>query len=366
MKKRNAVIAVASVITLVAALRLAAPFMVEYMLNERWLTQLGDYRGHVGDVDLAIWRGAVRIENAHIEKTHGKEWVDFIIMPLADIAISRRALLNGAVRLDIILDQPEVNFVDAKDPADRQVGKGFNWRVIPEDILKFSIEHIEVQGGTLAFRNFTSEPQVNLQARNINGVATNLTNIKNKEGENVSTAEVTATIFDDSSLFAKAEFDPFDLHSFIFAGEVEIADVTHLNNFAQAYANLDFTSGQGKLTMELEAKDGQLSGYAKPSFEDVEIADWEQDVERQEENLFRVAWEGMVGFVGSIFTNPTEDQIATRIDISGSIPDKPEINMWGAVFGIVRNAFAEAINTSFEDITPLEVPGEKDADNDEN
>lgn len=365
MKKRKLKIVVISLVALVVVVRLAAPLVAEYLLNEHGLTNLGDYRGHVDDVDLAVWRGAVRLQNVHIEKTHGREWVDFIVVPVADISISRRALIRGAVRLDISLEKPEINFVDAEDPEDRQVGEGFAWRVIPEDILSFSIENIEIREGTLTFRNYTSDPKVNLRAQNINAVATNLTNIRQEEGENVSTAEVRATIFDDSSLFATAEFDPFDLRSFIVAAEVEIADITHLNNFAQAYANLDFKTGGGRLVMELEAKQGVLNGYLKPAFENVEVADWEQDVERQKDNPLRVAWEGIVGFMGSLFTNREEDQIATRIDISGSIPDNPEVNTWSAVFGIVRNAFSEAINTSFEDITPLQVPGEEEKKGDD-
>ncbi len=351
VRSKAFVIGCAFIVVLIA-LRIATPFALELYLNKRVLPDLGDYSGHVEDIDLALIFGKFHVENLRVEKAVGKDQIDFLVVPLLEVALSRRALLNGAIRAKIYSEELQVNFVDAENPEDVQSGKGLDWEILPEDFIKFTMEEIELRRAQIAFRNFTSEPPVNLQATNIHLYATNLTNVADKEGKRVAVAEVTATLFDNSPLSFSASFDPFNLQSFAFAGEIDVKDLTAINDFAQAYGNLDFKSGQGELIMELEADQGQLTGYAKPLFKNVEIADWKQDVERQGDNPLRLMWESITGFVNQLFTNPTTDKFATRIEISGDISNT-EINTWGAVFGIVRNAFVNAINDNFDNLTPL-------------
>ena len=52
---------------LLIVLHLALPHLVRNYLNEK-MADMGDYQGHVEDVDLAWWRGAYRVEGLLIEK----------------------------------------------------------------------------------------------------------------------------------------------------------------------------------------------------------------------------------------------------------------------------------------------------------
>ncbi len=49
----------AGLVLLLVALHLALPYVVRDYLNER-LANMGDYRGQITDVDLALWRGAYK------------------------------------------------------------------------------------------------------------------------------------------------------------------------------------------------------------------------------------------------------------------------------------------------------------------
>lgn len=342
---------VLGIVAALLALRIAAPFVLEYYLNEHRLADLGEYTGEVKDVDLALWRGAYRLEEVHIEKTSGTQRVDFLKVPVADISLSWRALLKGRIRSDLHVEAPELNFVDGEDPQEQQTGTGFEWD--PEGIIDFVFEKITIRNGTLAFRNFTSDPPVNLQATHINLTATNLTNIADEEGRRVATLEVEAKILQGSDFSAKAEFDPFEYTSFLFACEMTLEDLTQINDFARAYGNLDFKSGHGEMVMELEAKDSMLTGYIKPAFKEVDIFNWQQDVESEDANPFQALWEGIAGNLSALFSNQKTDALATRIDISGELPDEASMDTWAAVWGVVSNAFVETINTNFEHITPL-------------
>lgn len=58
MKKRYAIPlgSLAALLLLLLALHLALPYLVRDYLNGK-LADMGDYRGHIADVDLALWRG---------------------------------------------------------------------------------------------------------------------------------------------------------------------------------------------------------------------------------------------------------------------------------------------------------------------
>lgn len=356
MKRRTKLFLLVGALSVLVGIRIALPYGLEYALNHRVLADLGEYEGHVADVDLALWRGGMHLEGLRVTKVTGVDEVDFLRVPAVEIAISRRALAAGEVRLRVTLEGPEVNFVDAEEPEKRQSGAGFNWQIIPKDMLKLSLERVEMHDGAIAFRNFTSDPPVNVRVTNIDFVATNISNIEGKPGELVASAEVTADVFAESPLSAKAQFNPLDVRNFIFALDVDVKDLTKLNDFARAYANLDFARGHGTFTMELTADEGSLDGYLKPAFENVEIMDWEQDVEQQGDNPLRLLWEGFTGLVSALFSNPETDKLATRVTIEGELPEGADVNVWSAVWGIVRNAFAEALNTNFDHTTPLAVP----------
>lgn len=68
-----------------------------------------------------------------------------------------------------------------------------------------------------------------------------------------------------------------------------------MNDFASAYGKFDFKAGTGDVVIEAQAEKGQLTGYIKPLMRDVEVFDWQQDVENKDKNIFRSIWEAVVG-----------------------------------------------------------------------
>ncbi len=67
-------------IVLLITLHIALPYLVRNYLNER-LANMGDYRGQITDVDLALWRGAYKINGLKIVKIEGQVPVPFVSAP---------------------------------------------------------------------------------------------------------------------------------------------------------------------------------------------------------------------------------------------------------------------------------------------
>ena len=341
-------IVVLVVVVLLVVLRLALPGFVLDALNEN-MEQMGEeYRGEVGDVDIAIFRGAYRLSDVTIRKVQENEQVPFFHVPEVNISMQWRPLIRKqilAVKVQLI--DPEINFVDAEQEEAQQFGTQVNWRDALQETLQVDIDEFHVQNGTAIFRNFSSEPPVNIRAEDINLTAYNLTNARNPEGARDATLQGTATFLQHAPLEVEAAFDPLlRMESFDFRLRVTDVDLTRLNDFAEAYGKFDFSSGQGDLVVEVEAVDSQLSGYIKPLLHNVEVFSYEQDVQNEEKGFFQGLWEAVVHGGQEVLENQSEDQLATQIEVSGSL-DNPDISPLQAFFSILRNAFVEAFTAQF-------------------
>ncbi|HKZ09704.1 MAG TPA: DUF748 domain-containing protein [Rhodanobacteraceae bacterium] len=354
MQRRSRIIllwSLAAVVVALIGLRIALPSIVRHALNQR-MDHMGDYHGHVEDVDLSLWRGAYGLDGLKIVKLSGKVPVPLLQTPHMDIHLSWRALIHGAIRASVEFDRPVLNFVDGNSGAGSQAGTGVDWRAQLQHLIPIRLDEVKVDDGTVTFRNFVSSPRVDIKAIRVNAVVTNLTNADRSGGRRVADMHATAQVLGEAPLETSASFDPLgNAVDFTFKLRILHIDLTKLNDLARAYAKLDFASGNGDFVMELNARDGRLDGYAKPLFHDMQIFSWKQDVKDEHENPFEVAWQALAQGITSIFTNHKKDQFATRVPISGSIDDK-KIGTWRAIVNVLHNAFVKAYTPQLENLHP--------------
>lgn len=329
-----------------------APFLIRYHLNQNVFRDMGNYTGKVEDVDVKWLSGSYRLQNLVLWRKGGNQDVPFFRVENLSIGLSWDAILSGAIRAGVVVEDAELNFLDANRVEKRQSGKGTDWLDVLEELLPTTLHRVEINRSRITFQNFDAEPIVDIQAHDIEALITNLTNVKDRDGQRVATADLAAKILGNASIEAQAHFDPFDFNDFIFAAEIQQIDLTRVNSLTAYYANVDFASGHGSIFAELTAREGKLSGYIKPLLEDVDVVSWEQDVKEQGDNPLQLLWEGAIGFIKTLFTNSKTQQFATQIDIEGTL-DEAEIKSWQAVYGVIRNAFVEAVDARFEELTPL-------------
>jgi hypothetical protein len=331
------------------ALHFALPVLVRDYLNDK-LADMGDYRGHITDVDLAWWRGAYRINDLSIVKADGKVPVPLLHAPLIELAVSWKALWEDrAVVAQVQFEQPEVNFVDGgADKQASQTGQGTDWRAQLTKLLPITLNEVRINQGVVRFHNFTSSPPVDLQATHVNASIYNLTNVSDEQGKRVARFEGTAQLFDHAPLESSASFDPLqNFDDFQLKLRTTDIDLTRLNDFAAAYGKFDFKAGSGDLVVEASATGGQLSGYIKPLLRDVEVFNWEQDVTAKDKGFFRSIWEALVGGGETLLKNQRKNQFATRVELSASV-HQHAISALQAFMAILRNACIEAFNPRVE------------------
>ena len=76
--KRPLTIAVLLVLLLLIGIRIALPSMVKDYLNGK-LADMGDYRGYITDVDIALWRGAYSLHAVDVSKIDNSVPVPFFV-----------------------------------------------------------------------------------------------------------------------------------------------------------------------------------------------------------------------------------------------------------------------------------------------
>jgi hypothetical protein len=356
MKRRySAPVAIIVVILLLLLIaHIALPYVIRDYLNGK-LDRMGDYHGQIADVDLALWRGAYRINGLKIVKVSGKVPVPLLDAPVIDLAVSWQALWyeHGIVARVIFL-RPELNFVDGGNRQASQSGAGTNWHDQLEKLLPVTLDELRIEDGRIRFHNYQSNPPVHLSANAVNASLYNLTNVADEKGERVARFEGGARLFDQAPLEVEASFDPFtDFEDFQLRLRASDVELRRVNDFASAYGKFDFNRGRGTLVIEAKADNGRLSGYIKPLLRDVDVFNWQQDVQETDKSLFRSIWEALVGGGETVLKNQDKDQFATRVDLSGNI-HRQDISALQAFLGILRNAFIQAFNARYERSAPKE------------
>ncbi|HUR27948.1 MAG TPA: DUF748 domain-containing protein [Planctomycetota bacterium] len=318
--------------------RLALPKFVRDSVN-RTLDRNPLYDGRIGDVSLHLWRGAYSIEEIRLVKTTGTVPVPFFAARRIDLALDTRALMSGKLVGHVKMESPELNFVDSDDASKSQTGAGGPWLQTIRDLFPFDINGTEIEGGSVHFRAFGTDPPVDVYLTRLVGSIENLTNVHDDITPMFSTVSVQGLAMDDARFEYAMKLDPFSYRpTFQLAVRLIGLDITKTNALARAYGNVDFESGWFDLVVELDVKEGRLEGYVKPLFRDLEVFDLARDARA---NIFLVFWEALVGAATNVFKNQSRDQVATVIPMHGEL-SAPSPDFLATISNVLRNAFVRA------------------------
>ena len=111
--KRKVAIVIGAVVLLLVGARVALPYIVEDYTNKK-LAALDSYDGHVGDIDIHLWRGAYSIDDIVIVKTGAARPVPFFRARDLDFSVEWKSLWRGSVVAEATFESPELNLVQSR------------------------------------------------------------------------------------------------------------------------------------------------------------------------------------------------------------------------------------------------------------
>jgi hypothetical protein len=344
MTQRNRIFAALGIlVALLVAARAALPHFAKDVVNRK-LMALESYDGHVGDVDLALWRGAYRLDGVRIVKTGSKQPEPFFDGERVDFAVEWRSLLRGRLVARCEMWSPKVNLVRADSKEQSQLGTEVNWADELERTFPFRFNTIVVHDGIATFRAPGISSKDALKATNIDGQITNMTNVTDSGKATFAGFEATAAVLDTGTAAVAGSANPlaksptFDVNL-----TVKGVKLPKVNPWLREYIKADAEAGDFELYTELAAADGKFRGYAKPIMKDVDI----YSSEEPESNPLKRLWEGIVDFAAEVLEDQDTEQVAARIPFSGTIQD-PDAGILETVVSVMHNAFVSAFARSLE------------------
>jgi hypothetical protein len=345
-----------ALVVLLVAVRLAMPTFLRWYVN-RTIDQSPLYDGQIGDIEVHLYRGAYTIDDIRLIKTSGNVPVPLFSAKRMDLAIEWGALLHGKVVGRVLMEKPELNFVDAGDEASSQTGVGGPWMDILNSLFPFDLNKAEIRDGSIHFRAYERKPPVDLYITDLQATVDNLKNIRDETTPLLATVTAEGLAMNHAKFQYEMKLDPFSYKpTFEMAMRLIGLDVTKLNDFARAYGGIDFEKGSFDLVVEVEAKEGLLEGYVKPLFRNLTVLSVPKDI--KEDNPLELFWEAVVGVTTKLLSNPPRDQLATNIPLRGDM-SAPQTNVFTVVMNVLRNAFIRAYlpklqGTVAQDINPLQ------------
>jgi hypothetical protein len=212
---------------------------------------------------------------------------------------------------------------------------------IIRDLFPFRINGAVVRNGSIHFRAFQTARPIDVYLSDVQASIDNLTNIRDETQPLVSTVQATALVMGQARFEYKMTLDPFSYRpTFHMAARLLGLDVTKINDLALGYGNFDFKRGWLDFVVESDAKEGQLTGYAKPLFRNLKLFSLSQDI--KEDNVLQFFWQALLGATTSVFKNQSRDQFGTLIPFHSDVSGQTTTDLLATVGNILRNAFVRA------------------------
>lgn len=342
--KRTTKILIAVVVLLVIA-RLLLPYFVLRYINKT-LTDMGDYTGHVEDINIQLIRGAYQLDNLRIRKINGKIKEPFIFIPKTDLSVEWKSLFKGKLVSEVECYEPEINFAFSENEASSQTGANVNWTAYLKKMLPISINRFAVINGKVNLTNLVTQPRADLSLQKFQAEIRNIRNVddtgKKLPSPVVASGDVPGyggTMKFSANMNLLKETPDFD-YNLLFT-DIQLVKV---NSLAREYANIDFERGTMSVYSEMAMLDGKLNGYLKPLTKGMRIFKLNEHEGRSVGKFFTE----LLAQVGTaVLKNQKRDQVATRIPLSGTV-DNIETFTWPTIFGILRNAYIEAFRGEFD------------------
>lgn len=362
--KRRLVLGLVAVAAILAALRLVAPVVIRTWINNRLATS-EPYRGRIGDVSLALWRGSYGMSDILIEvdRDGSGSFTPILMITELTIALDWSRLLRGEWVGTIEIEGPKLSIVpepgeqkpmvppppEAVPPEDQAATPPAKPGEAPErwqdqirNLVILRLDRIVVRDGDIEYR----DPARGFAAHlgDVSGTVSHL--VLGPQASDPATFHLGGTTAGGGSLSIDGNLHPLrEQPTFTVKAAIEGVELTGLNEITRHFDHLTFANGTFSCYVELTAADGAINGWVKPIFRDLDVKSFRDQEGSTAVQLF---WEAVVPIAEFILENDEKNQHAAKVPIEGRIDD-PRTDPWDVLTSSLRNAFIQAIIPGFND-----------------
>jgi hypothetical protein len=204
------------------------------------------------------------------------------------------------------------------------------------------LKQIDLTNSRLNFKDEGAKPPYTLYVSDMNLA---VTNFSNHRSNGLSNIDMTGKFMGSGAMHLWGNFLASGTGpQFLVNVAIFRTDLPSLNPLLRAQGKVEVAHGYFTLYSQLGVKNGQMSGYVKPLFSDLQVYGHEQE---KNKGLLHKAKEAVLDVAAEIFKNRRTQKVATVVNLSGSLKN-PNVSTWQAFVEVVRNAFIRAILPGFD------------------
>jgi hypothetical protein len=355
LKRKRTLCILSAVIVVLVLIRLALPFIALHYANKT-LANIKGYYGHIEDIDIALLRGAYKVDSVYLNKKDSATQIQtpFFSAQSIGVGIEWRAIFQGSLVAEIVLEEPVLRFTRDKVEPKQIIKDSTRFTRLLDEFMPLHINRFEITNGKIQYIDQGSKPPVDIAMTNTYVIAQNLRNSYDSTKLLPAKIDGRANVYDGTFSF-NVNLNPLaNSPTFDMNAEIKNTNLAKLNDFFKAYANIDVNKGIFGMYTEAAANEGKFKGYVKPLIKDLDVLGKED----KKDGLGQKIWEGFAGTIAQLFKNQAKDQLATKIPFEGNLKD-PKTNIWSAIWSILKNAFVQALKPSVDNDININSIGEK-------
>lgn len=249
---------------------------------------------------------------------------------------------------EFLLEDVKADYVYRKHPRDdarREEAAKVAKEAQQKSELVVYVKHGKMLHSDFGFVNKSTSPEYRVFMTDVNAELDNFSNRLKDLNEGDAVAKVTGQFMGSGRTVAAGRFERENPNpAFDLDVRIVKTDLKSFNEVLRAYGDVDVSKGAFSFFSQLGVKDGQITGYVKPIFGNVEVYDPKQD---EDKAMTRKVYEAVVGGVVELLKNPKREQVAAEADLSGPVKN-PKADTWQVVGTLIQNAFFKAILPGLE------------------
>jgi hypothetical protein len=263
------------------------------------------------------------------------------------VGVDWRRLLHRELGVGVRILRPKITFVAEKKEAPETAHAALDISKQLKDLFPFEIERVEILEGEVLYRDEAAPERGVVWIHRLALAAENLSNRTRPKGARPATVSAKGVVGDTGRMDLFVSADPL-ASPLAFAGRFKVVDLemSELYGLIEPQTKLQIPAGTLNVFAEFTAKGGHIKGGIKPVLKNIEVRPGQGGTW----NAVK-AWAANLGVKLASDRVPDRNAVATTIPITGPMAD-PDVQLWPAVLGVIRNAFVEGVASGFSNLPP--------------
>ena len=344
---RRLLIIVGILVVLVVVVRLVLDPIAGYA-TRKGLDKMDGFRGDFEHVHVTLFGPGYTISRLKLIEDPGGSWkTPVFYAESVHVGVDWRRLLHGKIIAAVRIVEPKIDIISKKEEAPKPKKAAPDLSVQLPHVTTLKVARIEIVRGEVLFRDLTEKRHPELWVHKLDLAAENLPTREKLAGARPTILSASGVVGHSGKMTLFVSADPF-ASPLAFAGQFEMKDlrVAELYDFIEPKTKLQTPHGTVDLFAEFTVKNGRLSGGVKPVLKNVDVRPAESG-----------AWDGFKAWLADKVVKLASDRVPGRNAVATVVPlegplTEPDVQLWPAIFGVVRNAFVEGIASGFTYLPP--------------